>query len=56
MILVVQGAVAQPVVIDAYSPSRIPQSNAASVDLFYTYGTKVVAEDLVAWVGSAASS
>ena len=56
MILVVQGAVAQPVVIDAYGASRIPQSNAASVDLFYTYGTKVVAEDLVAWAGSAASS
>ena len=55
MILVVQGAVAQPVVIDAYSASRIPQSNAASVDLFYTYGTKVVAEDLVAWAGSASS-
>lgn len=49
MILVVQGAVAQPVVIDSYGASRIPQSNAASVDLFYTYGTKVVAEDLVAW-------
>ncbi len=49
MILVVDGAVAQPVTIDEYAPSRIPQSNAASVDLFYSYGTKVVAEDLVAW-------
>lgn len=49
LILVVDGAVAQPVVIDEYSPSRIPQSNAASVDLFYSYGTKVIAEDLVAW-------
>ena len=48
-VLVVDGAVAQPVVIDQYSPSRIPQSNAASIDLFYSYGTKVVAEDLVLW-------
>lgn len=49
MILVVEGSVAQPVTIDEYAPSRIPQSNAASVDLFYSYGTKVIAEDLVAW-------
>lgn len=48
MVLIVQGAVAQPVVIDQYAPSRIPLSNAAAVELFYHYGTKVVAEDLVA--------
>lgn len=49
MILVVEGSVAQPVVLDEYQPSRLPQSNAASVDLFYSYGTKVIAEDLVLW-------
>jgi len=48
-VLIVSGSVAQPVVINSYTPSRIPQSDAASIDLFYYYGTKVVAEDLVAW-------
>ena len=56
MILVVEGAVAQPVAIDSYVANRIPFSNAASLDLFYKYGTKVVAEDLVAWAGSASST
>lgn len=49
MVLIVDGAVAQPVTVDEYTPARVPFSNAASVDLFYSYGTKVVAEDLVAW-------
>lgn len=53
-VLIVDGAVAQPVVVDEYGASRIPQSNAASVDLFYSYGTKVVAEDLVAWATAVA--
>jgi len=53
-VLIVDGAVAQPVVIDEYSPSRVPQSNAASVDLFYSFGTKVVAEDLVAHANAVA--
>lgn len=48
MILLVDGSVAQPVVVDEYAPSRIPLSNAAAIELFYHYGTKVVAEDLVA--------
>lgn len=46
-ILLVDGAVAQPVTIDEYTPARIPLSNAAAVELFYSYGTKVIAEDLV---------
>jgi hypothetical protein len=49
MILLVDGAVAQPVVINQYSPSRIPLSDAAAIELFYNYGTKVIATDLVAW-------
>lgn len=48
MVLLVDGAVGQPVVVDEYAPSRIPLSNAAAVELFFHYGTKVVAEDLVA--------
>ena len=47
-VLLVDGAVAQPVVVDEYAPSRIPLSNAAAIELFYHFGTKVVAEDLVA--------
>ena len=53
-VLVVEGSVAQPVTIDEYAPSRIPLSNAAAVELFYSYGTKVVAEDLVAWADAVA--
>lgn len=49
MVLVVDGAVAQPVTIDQYEPARIELSNAAAIELFYSYGTKVIAEDLVAW-------
>jgi len=48
-VLVVDGAVAQPVVINEYTPSQIPLSDAAAIGLFFYYGTKVVAEDLVAW-------
>jgi hypothetical protein len=54
-VLIVDGAVAQPVVLDEYAPSRIPLSNAAAVELFYHYGTKVVAEDLVLWAEAAAT-
>lgn len=55
-VLIVDGAVAQPVVVDEYAPSRVPQSNAASVDLFYSYGTKVIAEDLVLWAAAVAEA
>jgi len=49
MILVVEGSVAQPAVINKYQPNRIDLSDAAAICLFFYYGTKVVAEDLVAW-------
>jgi len=55
-VLLVAGAVAQPVVISKYSPSRIPLSDAASIDLFFYYGTKVVAEDLVLWATAVAEA
>lgn len=46
--LMVQGAVAQPVVTDQYGePEKIPLSNDFAVSLFYDYGTKVLAPDLV---------
>ena len=48
-VAVVEGSVAQPVVVKAYAPTNIELSDAAAICLFYQYGTKVVAEDLVAW-------
>ena len=56
MVLIVDGAVAQPVTVDQYQPARIPLSNAAAIELFYSYGTKVIAEDLVAWADVPAPS
>lgn len=47
-ILMVNGAVAQPVTSDAYEAERIPLSNAMALELFYNYGTKAVMPDLIA--------
>lgn len=46
-ILMVQGAVAQPVMADQYVAEKIPLSNAYGVSLFYHYGTKAVMPDLI---------
>ena len=46
-ILMVEGAVAQPVMSDSYSAEKIPLSNAYGVSLFYHYGTKAVMPDLI---------
>jgi len=46
-LLLVTGAVAQPVMSDAYSAEKIPLSEAYGVSLFYHYGTKVVTPDLI---------
>lgn len=47
-ILMVTGSIAQPVVVNEYTaPEKIPLSNDFSVSLFYNYGTKVLASDLV---------
>lgn len=47
-ILMVNGAVAQPVVVNQYSnPEKIPLSNDYAVSLFYDYGTKALASDLI---------
>jgi hypothetical protein len=55
-ILLVDGAVAQPVTVDQYQPARIPLSNAAAIELFYSYGTKVIAEDLILWADQPAEA
>lgn len=51
-ILMVRGAVAQPVVVNQYgAPEKIPLSNDYAVSLFYDYGTKALTSDLIyKWV------
>lgn len=46
-LLLVEGAVAQPVMADQYTAEKIPLSNAYGVELFYHYGTAVVTPDLI---------
>lgn len=46
-LLLVTGAVAQPVMANQYEAEKIPLSEAWGVELFYHYGTKVVTPDLI---------
>ena len=47
-ILMIRGAVAQPVVVNQYSnPEKIPLSNDYAVSLFYDYGAKALTPDLI---------
>lgn len=47
-LLMVRGAVAQPVVSNQYSnPEKIPLSDDFAVSLFYNYGTKALTPDLI---------
>ena len=46
-LLMVDGAVAQPVMSAPYTAEKIPLSEAYGVSLFYHYGTKVVMPDLI---------
>lgn len=50
--IMVDGAIAQPVMSDTYEAEKIGQSNAFSVQLFYSYGTKAVTPDLIFWKGT----
>ena len=45
--VMVDGAIAQPVMSDEYTAEKIPLSNAYGVELFYSYGTKAVMPDLI---------
>jgi hypothetical protein len=45
--VIVDGAIAQPVMSDAYTAEKIPLSNAYGVEMFYHYGTKAVMPDLI---------
>ena len=55
-IVMAESAIAQPVLPDIYSPKQIELSNAIAFGIFYFYGTKAVAPDLVFYVGSPSSS
>lgn len=46
-LLIVDGAVAQPVMPRSYTAEKIPLSDAYGVCLFFYYGTKVVTPDLI---------
>lgn len=46
-LLLVDGAVAQPVMADQYVAEKIPLSSAYGISLFYHYGTQVVTPDLI---------
>ena len=46
-ILMVDGAVAQPVMANQYTAEKIPMSEAYAVSLFYHYGTEAVTPDLI---------
>ena len=47
ILIMVKGAVAQPVMMNQYSAEKIPLSEAIGVELFYHYGTKAVTPDLI---------
>lgn len=55
-IVMADGAVAQPVRSKQYAAEKIPLSDAIAVELFYSYGTKVVTPDLIFWSYTAASA
>lgn len=46
-LLMVDGAVAQPVMANQYTAEKIPLSEAYGVSLFYHYGTEAVTPDLI---------
>lgn len=47
IIVMIDGAVAQPVTIDDYDAEKIGLSNDYAIELFYSYGTKAVMPDLI---------
>lgn len=52
-VLMMKQSIAQPVHSTVYSAEKIPQSNAYSVQLFYTYGTRAVTpETILYWDGT----
>lgn len=54
-VVMVKGAVAQPVMTSIYNPTKIELSDATAFGLFAYKGTKAVMEDLIIYNGSVAS-
>lgn len=46
-IIMVKGAIAQPVKVDQYDAEKIPLSNDYALELFYSYGLGVLSKDLI---------
>lgn len=46
-VVMAEGAIAQPVITKTISGAQIPLSNAVATEIFYSYGTKAVASDLI---------
>ena len=51
-VVMVDGAIAQPVYSSAYDAEKVPLSDAYAVELFYYYGTKAVSANLVLYAGT----
>lgn len=47
ILAMIEGAVAQPVLVNEYADEKINLSNAHAIELFYSYGTKAVMPDLI---------
>ena len=45
--LMIKGAIAQPVMADGYTAEKINLSNAFGIELFWSYGTQVITPDLI---------
>lgn len=54
-LVMIKGAVAQPVIPSVYSPAKIPMSDATAFGLFLYKGTKAVTPDLIKYKGTLAS-
>ena len=46
-IVMIEGAIGQPVMVNEYADEKINLSNAHAIELFYSYGTKAVMPDLI---------
>ena len=49
IIAMADGSIAQPVLTNVSAPEKVQLSNAIAFGLFYSFGTKAVAEDLIFW-------
>ena len=46
-IVMIEGAIGQPVMVNEYADEKINLSNAHAIELFYSYGTKAIMPDLI---------